>query len=213
MAFAWQLPLVKVFQKKLNSAQLMEIAECLVALQSAKDIEAIAQYDSSLLKKAKVAAGQDPAAVLASPPHAVAGIATWNNEMYTLFRTTLGDKAWVFFARDSAFFNACAALDKYSIKVFGDILCTIATENLSELQRLNIDKIEVMATSLRSAFGKDVAAGLGNPNFAKEFLRKMVDNLLHMTQEKDKLMTAYAITTKSMVPTVREWMVQQQHQG
>jgi hypothetical protein len=213
MAFAWQLPLIKVFQKKLNSAQLMEIGDCLVALQSAKDIDAISQYDSSILKKARAAAGMEFAEVLASQPHAVAGIATWNSEMYALFRATLGDKAWVFFARDTAFFNVCAALDKYTVKLFGDILCYIATENLSELQRLNVDKIEVMVTALKSAFGKDAAAVLHNPNFAKDFLRKMVDNLLHMSQEKDKLLTAYAITAKSMVPTVREWLVQQQHQG
>lgn len=211
MAFTWQLPLVKVFQKALNSAQLMEISECLVALQSAADIEAIAQYDSAILKKARAAAGQEFADVLASQPHAVLGIATWNHDMYTLFRSLLGDKAWVFFARDSAFFNTCAALDKYSVKVLGDMLCYIATENLSELQRLNVDKIEVMVTGLRSAFGKDLVSVLKNPNFAKEYLRKMVDNLLHMTQEKDKLMAAYAITLKSMVPTVREWMVQQIH--
>jgi len=37
----------------------------------------------------------------------------------------------------------------------------------------------------------------------------VVDNLLHMSQEKDKLMTSFGLTCKAMVPTVTEWLAKQ----
>jgi hypothetical protein len=62
---------------------------------------------------------------------------------------------------------------------------------------------------LRSAFGNRLPQVLGHPNFAKDILRKVVDNMLHMTQEKDKLMVSFALTCKAMVPTVNEWLSKQ----
>lgn len=75
MAFAWQLPLIDPLRKKLNSQQIMEIGEDLIALQSVKDIETVAQFDGAVLKKAKAAAGQEFKEVLANQPKAVRGIA------------------------------------------------------------------------------------------------------------------------------------------
>jgi deoxyxylulose-5-phosphate synthase len=102
-----------------------------------------------------------------------------------------------------------AALDKPVAKVYGDVLAFISSESLAEIQRLNIDKSEVLVTSLRGAFGDRLPMVLGHPAFAKDILRKVVDNMLHMNQEKDKLMASFALTCKAMVPTVNEWLAKQ----
>ena len=211
MAYDWQLPLIDPLRKKLNSQQIMEIGDGLIALKSVKDIEAISHFDGATLKKAKVAAGVEFNEVLANQPRAVGGIAIWNREMYEFYRKLLGDHAWTFFARDSNFFNVVVSLDKTTAKILGYILCYISLDNLLELQRLNVDKTEVMVASLTTAFGDDLPAILANSEFGKEYLRKMVDNLLHMSQEKDKLMVSFGITCKSMASTVHEWMVTQHH--
>ncbi len=209
VAFAWQLPLLIAYRDHLSYPQLIEIGEDLVALQREEDIAALGQYEPATLKKVKQAAGPDFAEILAHRPHAIGGIAVWNRDMYEFIHKTLGERAWTFFARDKNFFNVVASLDKSTIKVFGDILCYIAAPNLEEFQRLNIDKCEVLAISLRGAFGDKLPLVLRTPNFGKDILRKVVDNLLHASQDKDKLLTAYSLTCKSMVPAVLEWLARQ----
>ena len=206
MAFEWQLPLINPMRKLLNSAQIMELGDALIALTSVKSIETIGQFDAAILKKARAAAGEEFKEVVASQPRAVRGIAVWNNEMFKFYRKLLNEHAWVFFAREPEFFNAVAALDKTTAKQMGYMLCYVSLNNLLELQRLNLDKIEVMAASLTAAFGNRLPQLMADDEFGVEFLRKMVDNLLHMSQEKDKLMLSFGISCKSMVTSVDEWL-------
>lgn len=213
MAFGWQLPLLDAYRRLLSYQQVMEIGEDLVALTSVANIEALSQFDPTVLRKVKLAAGEDFSHILADRPQAIAGVAVWNRDMYEFYRKNLGDKAWAFFAREPAFFNVVASLDKSTARILGDMLCYIHAENLAEIQRLNIDKVEVLATSMKQAFGDRLAMIMAQPNFAKEILRKTVDNLLHMSQEKDKLMASFALTCKAMVPTVTEWLGKQRAGG
>jgi len=206
IAFGWQLPLLDAYRHFLSYPQIIEIGEDIVALPTAAHIESLSHFDAEKLKKVKLAVGADFGSILADRPQAIAGISVWNKDMYQFYRQTLGDRAWAFFARDSAFFNVCAALDKPVIKIFGDVLCYIAAENLAEIQRLNIDKVEVMVHGMKTAFGSRLPQILSIPAFSKDILRKVVDNLLHMSQEKDKLMVAFALSFKAMVPAVDEWL-------
>jgi hypothetical protein len=209
VAFGWQLPLLESYRRMLNYQHIMELAEDVLALQTPEAIAAVAEIEPAVLRKVKSAVGADFTAILADRPQAINGIAVWNRDMYEFYRKALGDQAWAFFARDKQFFNVCASLDKATARICGDVLCYIAAENLTEIQRLNIDKIEVLVTSLKAAFGTRLAAVLSKPSFAKDILRKVVDNLLHMQQEKEKLMASFALTCKAMVPTVSEWLARQ----
>lgn len=210
IAFGWQLPLLETYRTRLSYPQIIEIGEDIVALPTIEHIEAVSQFEPEKLKKVRAAVGnEDFGSILADRPQAIGGIAVWNRDMYEFFRKTLGDHSWEFFARDSAFFNVCAALDKSVARIFGDMLCYIAAENLQEIQRLNIDKVEVMVHSLKTGFGPRVRDILAIPAFAKDILRKVVDNLLHQNQEKDKLMLAFGLSIKALVPAVDEWMAKQ----
>ncbi|CAA7621615.1 hypothetical protein [Magnetospirillum sp. UT-4] len=209
IAFGWQLALLPAYREHLSYPQIIEIGEDIVALHSAEAVATVGQFPPDILKKVKAAAGPDFADILVHRPQAIAGVAVWNRDMYEFYRKTLGEKAWDFFAREKEFFNVVAALDKANAKVYGDVLCYIAAENLEEVQRLNIDKAEVLVTSMKSAFGAKAPAVLGHPGLAKAILRQVVDNLLHMSQEKDKLMVSFALTCKAMVPNVLDWLSKQ----
>lgn len=209
IAFGWQLPLLPAYRHHLTYQQVIEIGEDVLALKTSEAIAAVGQFAPEVLRKVKLAAGPDFVEILVQRPEAIAGVAVWNREMYEFFRKALGDNAWDFFARDKAFFNVVAALDKANARVYGDVLCYIAAENLEEVQRLNIDKAEVLVTSLKAAFGPKLPNLLSRPAFAKDILRKVVDNLLHMSQEKDKLMASFALTCKAMLPQVSEWLSRQ----
>ena len=209
IAYGWQLPLLEAYRQHLHYQQVMAIEEDVLALRTADAVATVGKFSPEILTKVKAAAGPDFVDILLNRPQAIAGVAVWNREMYEFYRKLLGDHAWDFFARDKSFFNVVAALDKANAKVYGEVLCYIAAENLEEIQRLNIDKAEVLVSSLRSAFGNKAPMVLGHPNLGKDILRKVVDNLLHMSQEKDKLMTSFALTCKAMVPTVMEWLAKQ----
>ncbi|MCR6629797.1 MAG: hypothetical protein NVV74_06945 [Magnetospirillum sp.] len=209
LAFGWQLPLLAAYREHLSYQQIIEIGEDVIALRTPEDIATVGRFEPAMLKKVKAAAGPDFADILVHRPQAIAGVAVWNRDMYEFYRKMLGDAAWAFFAREKEFFNVVAALDKPVARVYGEVLAYIASENLLEIQRLNIDKSEVLITSLRGAFGNKLGQVLGHPNFAKDILRKVVDNMLHMNQEKEKLQASFALTCKAMVPTVTEWLAKQ----
>lgn len=209
LAFGWQLPLLAAYREHLSYQQIMEIGDDIIALRTPEAIATVGKFEPAILKKVKAAAGPDFTDILINRPQAIAGVAVWNRDMYEFYRKMLGDAAWAFFAREKDFFNVVAALDKPVARVYGDVLAFISSESLAEIQRLNIDKSEVLVTSLRGAFGDRLPLVLGHPNFAKDILRKVVDNMLHMNQEKDKLMASFALTCKAMVPTVNEWLAKQ----
>lgn len=209
VAFGWQLPLLEAYHHHLHYQQVMAIGEDILGLRTAEAVATVGRFPAEILTKVKAAAGADFVDILINRPQAIAGVAVWNREMYDFYRRLLGDKAWDFFARETSFFNIVAALDKATARVYGEVLCYIAPANLEEIQRLNIDKAEVLLVSLRNAFGAKTPMLLSQPALAKDILRKVVDNLLHMNQEKEKLMASLALTCKAMVPTVVEWMARQ----
>ncbi|MFD2234375.1 hypothetical protein [Phaeospirillum tilakii] len=206
VAYAWQLPLLDAYRHYLTYSHIIEIGEDLLALPTEAKIAEIGALDPALIRKVKTATGPDFSSILADRPQAIIGISVWNRDMYEFYRKMLGDLAWTFFARDSAFFNACASLDKAAAKIYGDVLCYLAADNLIEIQRLNLDKTEVLINAMRSALGPRLPEILSLPHFAKDILRKVVDQLLHSNHEKDKLMLAFSISFKALVPTIDEWL-------
>ncbi|MDR3435884.1 hypothetical protein [Telmatospirillum sp.] len=208
MAFDWQLPLLSAYAE-LSSAQLLELGENIVALNSAEGIREFAKFDQPTIKKAKATAGADFVTIVAVRPAAVGGIATWSKDMYGFYRQALGDDAFEFFCRDKAFYMVCAALEKPAARIYGDVLCYIAADNLEEMERLNMDKADVLIAAMKLAFGNKIRAVLSRPAFAKDVLRKLVESLLHVEQEKSQLAISAQITCKAIAPQVFEWLAKQ----
>jgi hypothetical protein len=208
MAFDWQLPLLPAYNM-LNSMHLLELGDNLVCLQNFDAIKDFAAFDQQTIKRAKTVAGDDFGNILAIKPSALAGIGDWPKDMYHFYRKSLGDSAFEFFSRDKAFFMVCAALDKPLISIYGEVLSYIDGENLQEMQRLNIDKTDVLLQAMKVAFGPRMREALTNPQFAKDILRKLVESLQHVSQEKAQLAQSAMITCKAMVPQVIEWLEKQ----
>ena len=208
IAYDWQIELIPSYAE-LNITQLMEIGDDLLALNSMETIRAMTKYEAPTIRKVREAVGSDFATILTERPEAIAGITVWNHDMYTFYRGLLGDKAWLFFSRESSFFNVVASLDKPLARIYGDVLCYISNESLEEMQRLNIDKVDVLISALCGALGDKAYRALGTNGFVQEFLRKMVDNLLHMTQEKDQLLMSTEVTCNAMSPQITEWLNKQ----
>ncbi|WP_142847909.1 hypothetical protein [Telmatospirillum sp. J64-1] len=206
LAFDWQLPLLDAYREHLSLIHLMELDQDILALHTPEAVAIIGNCEPSVLKKAKEISGRDFSSLI-EQPQALVGAVNWNRDMYMFFRNALGPKSWDFFSREKSFFNTVAALDKPTARVYGDVLAYIASENLQEMQRLNIDKADVLVQSLKATYSDMLPLILGQPSFAKELLRKLVDSLLHMSQEKDQLLVSTQLTCKAMMPQVKDWLM------
>lgn len=96
------------------------------------------------------------------------------------FIKAMGEKAWDFFKRDKSFFDHCTELDNARIGIYGDTLTYIAQENLTEMNRLNLDRLDGTLIAFRETFGDKVSEVLGEPMLAVDILRPTVDSFIHL---------------------------------
>ncbi len=210
LAFDWQLPLLGALKDELIYQQVAELGDDMVCLRSVDAVKTIGELDPVVIRKAKQVAGQDFSNVVHDRPRAIPGIAAWSRDMYVFYRSILGTRAFDFFSREKHFFNVVAELDKPMARVYGDVLVYIAAENLQEMQRLNIDKAGVLIEGLKASLGDAIQPVLSQPNFSKDVLRKLVESLVHMSQEKDQMLVSTTLTCKAIAPQILEWLSKQQ---
>jgi hypothetical protein len=208
IAFDWQLPLLADYAD-LSLQQLAELGENLLALRTPVAVRELAKFDYNQIRKARAALGPEFTVLLEARPAALHGALYWPKDMYTFFRSILGPKFYDFMARDENFFMMVATMDKAVSRVYGDVLAYIAKENLMEMQRLNIDRTDVLMQTLRTTFGPKLAQLLALPQFAKEVLRRQVEGLVHMHQNKDHMLAAQMVTWGALAPRVDEWLAKQ----
>lgn len=208
IAFDWQLPLLAAYAE-LSLQQLAELGENILALRTPQGVRDLARFDHNMIRKARAMLGPEFPVLLEVRPAAMYGALYWPKEMYAFFRSIVGPRFYDFMARDEAFFMMVATMDKAVMRVYGDALAYVAKENLIEMQRLNIDRIDVLMTTLRAHFGPKLPQLLALPSFAKEILRKNVEGLVHMTQNKDHMQAAQMVTWSAMASRVEEWLARQ----
>jgi len=208
IAFDWQLGLLADYAE-LSLQQLAELGENILALRTPESVRELSRFDYNMIRKARAALGAEFPAVLETRPAAIHGALYWPKDMYAFFRGIMGPKLYDFMARDEPFFMMVATMDKAVMRLYGDTLGYIAKENLLEMQRLNIDRIDILLSTLRAHFGPKLQPLLALPNFAKEILRKNVEGLVHMHQDKEHIQAAQMVTWAALAPRVEEWLARQ----
>ena len=213
LAFDWQLPLLEAYAEYFNYPQLLELDSDILAIRSHEYLQIVGNYQQADLRKAKASSGDEFTKILNTRPEAIAGIICWNSDMYRFFRNMLSDRCWDFFARDKEYFNIVAGLDKAKARLYGDILIYIASENLTEMDRLNLDKTKVIIAGFRDTLGARLPQVMARPSFAKDILRKIVESFAHMKQDNDQLAIYAELTCKAIAPTIFEWMGEAGYSG
>jgi hypothetical protein len=208
IAFDWQLPLLADYAE-LTLQQLAELGENIMAMRTSDAVRDLARFDYNQIRKARAALGPEFPVLLEARPGALHGALYWPKDMYVFFRSILGPKFFDFMARDENFFMQVGTMDKAVMRTYGDVLAYIAKENLMEMHRLNIDRADVLMQVLRVTFGPKLVHLLALPQFAKEVLRRQVEGLVHMHQNKDHMLAAQMVTWGALAPRVEEWLTRQ----
>ncbi len=90
-----------------------------------------------------------------------------------------------------------------------DVLAYIARENLMEMQRLNIDRTDVLMQVLRTTFGPNWSSFSPYPSSPRTSCGGRSKGLVHMHQNKDHMLAAQMVTWGALAPRVEEWLARQ----
>lgn len=194
IGFDWQLDMLEFYRDRLPYSHLLVLNDDVLAIRSVANGEEVISVHHEEFKKVKDAVGAYFRNVIASGATAIPGILYWRKDFIPAFITAMGEEAWDFFRREKSFFDHCTELDKPRISIYGDVLAFIAHENLTELDRLNLDRLDATIIAMRATFDDKINSVLSEPLLAVEVLRPMVDSFIHL-EAKDNEQFATAAKT------------------
>lgn len=180
IGFDWQLDLLEFYRDHLPYAHLLVLNDDVLVIRDEAAGHAVVEVHHEDFKKVKEAVGVYFRNVVAHGADAIPGILYWRKDLVMSFIKAMGEKAWDFFKRDKAFFDHCTELDNARIGIYGDTLTYIAQENLTEMNRLNLDRLDGTLIAFRETFGDKVSEVLGEPMLSVDILRPTVDSFIHL---------------------------------
>lgn len=191
IGFQWQLDLLEFYRDKLPYGHLLVLGDDVLAIRDVEHGEEVVSIHHEDFKKVKDVVGAYFRNVLSNGATAIPGILYWRKDLVPTFISAMGEKAWDFFRREKSFFDHCTELDKARISIYGDVLTFIHHENLTEMNRLNLDRLEGTLDAMRQVFGDKLKDLLSEPRVNVQVLRPMVDNFIHLeAKDKDQFNTA-----------------------
>ncbi len=180
IGFDWQLDLLPFYRDKLGYAHLLVLGDDVLAIKDEQNGEEVAAVHHEDFKKVKDAVGVYFRNLIAHGASSIPGILVWRKDLVGSFIKAMGEKAWDFFKREKSFFDHCTELDNARIEIYGDVLTYIAAENLTEMGRLNLDRLDGTLNAMKETFGDNLPEVLGEPELAVDILRPTVDSFIHL---------------------------------
>lgn len=186
IGFDWQLDLLEFYRDRLPYPHLLVLGDDVLVIEDEASGNEVVEIHHEDFKKVKEAVGVYFRNVVAHGAAAIPGILYWRKDLVSSFIKAMGEKAWDFFKRDKSFFDHCTELDNARIGIYGDVLTYIAPENLTEMNRLNLDRLAGTIDAFRETFGDRIADVLGEPKLAVDILRPTVDSFIHLEAKNNE---------------------------
>ncbi|NVK17212.1 MAG: hypothetical protein HWE30_00805 [Methylocystaceae bacterium] len=194
IGFDWQLDMLEFYRDTMPIPHLLVLGDDVLAIRDVEHGKEVAEVHHEDFKKVKEAVGVYFRNVVAHGAYAIPGILYWRKDLVASFIKAMGETAWEFFKRDKAFFDHCTELDNARIEIYGDVLSYIAAENLTEMSRLNLDRLDATITAMKDTFDDRLPEILGEKRLAVEILRPTVDSFIHL-EAKDNEQFRLACST------------------
>ncbi|WP_417793462.1 hypothetical protein [Terasakiella pusilla] len=201
IGFDWQLDMLEFYRDRLPFPHLLVLNDDVLAIHDVAHGDEVANIHHEDFKKVKEAVGVYFRNVVANGAAAIPGILYWRKDLVGAFIKAMGEKAWDFFKRDKAFFDHCTELDNARIEIYGDVLTYIASENLTEMSRLNLDRLDATIVAMKETFGDKLPEILGEPLLSVEVLRPTVDSFIHLEAKDNEQFRLAAKTAVSSLKT------------
>jgi len=180
IGFDWQLDLLEFYRDRLPYSHLLVLNDDILAIRDEVHGDEVVSIHHEEFKKVKEAVGVYFRNVVSGGATAIPGILYWRKDLIPTFIKSMGEKSWDFFRRDKRFFDHCTELDVPRISIYGDVLAYIAAENLTEMDRLNLDRLDATVVALKETFEDEISDVLSEPLLSVQVLRPMVDSFIHL---------------------------------
>ncbi|WP_135081157.1 hypothetical protein [Terasakiella sp. SH-1] len=180
LGFDWQLDMLEFYRDELPDAHMLVLGDDVLVIRDVASGREVVEVHHEDFKKVKEAVGVYFRNVVAHGAAAIPGILYWRKDLVGTFIKVMGEKAWDFFKREKSFFDHCTELDNPRIGIYGDVLTYIAHENLTEMNRLNLDRLDGTINAFKETFGDKLPEILSEPKFATDILRPTVDSFIHL---------------------------------
>jgi hypothetical protein len=180
IGFDWQLDMLDFYRDRLPYSHLLVLNDDILAITDVAHGDEMVEVHHEDFKKAKEAVGVYFRNLIAHGAGAIDGILYWRKDLVMSFIKAMGERAWEFFKRDKSFYDHCTELDNARIEIYGDVLVYVHKDNLTELDRLNLDRLDGTLTAFKETFGDQVEEILAEPLLAVEILRPTVDSFIHL---------------------------------
>lgn len=180
IGFEWQLDMLEFYRDKIPFAHLLVLNDDVLAIRDENHGTEVISVHHEEFKKVKDVVGVYFRNVLAHGATAIPGILYWRKDLVGSFIKAMGEAAWDFFRREKSFFDHCTELDNARIGIYGDVLTYIHYENLTELNRLNLDRLDGTLQAFKQTFGDELSRIFAEPRLCVEILRPTVDSFIHL---------------------------------
>jgi len=201
IGFDWQLDMLDFYRDRLPYSHLLVLNDDVLAIHDVAHGDEVVSIHHEEFKKVKDAVGVYFRNVVAGGATAIPGILYWRKDLVASFIKAMGEKAWDFFRRDKKFFDHCTELDPPRISIYGDVLAYIAAENLTEMDRLNLDRLDATVIAMQETFGDRIEEILAEPLLAVPVLRPMVDSFIHLEAKDNEI---FSNACKSAVNSLKD---------
>jgi hypothetical protein len=200
IGFDWQLDMLEFYRDRFPFSHLLVLGDDILAIQNEIHGDEVVAVHHEEFKKVKAVTGAYFRNVIAGGATAIPGILYWRKDLIPTFIKSMGLKAWDFFRRDKRFFDHCTELDIPRISIYGETLAYIAAENLTEMGRLNLDRLDATIQAMQATFGDKIVDVLSEPLLSVQVLRPMVDSFIHLEAKDNE---QFSTACKTAVHTLK----------
>jgi len=207
IGFDWQLDMLEFYRDRLPYSHILVLNDDVLAITDEAQGDEVIKVHHEEYKKVKEAVGVYFRNVVAHGSAAIPGILYWRKDLVASFIKAMGERSWEFFKREKEFFDHCTELDNPRIEIYGDVLTYIAIDNLTEMDRLNLDRLDATLIAMKETFGDKIEEILAEPLLAIEILRPTVDSFIHLEAKDNEQFKVNCMTAvKSLKDDILAFM-------
>ncbi len=207
IGFDWQLDMLEFYRDRLPFSHLLVLNDDILAITDVAHGDEMVEIHHEDFKKVKESVGVYFRNLIAHGAAAIPGILYWRKDLVMSFIKAMGERAWEFFKRDKEFYDHCTELDNARIEIYGDVLVYIHADNLTEMDRLNLDRLDGTLNAMKATFGDQIEEILAEPLLAVEILRPTVDSFIHLeAKDNEQFNTACRSSIHSLKSKILEFM-------
>ncbi len=186
IAFAWQLPLVNVYNEHMVRAHARFLEFDLFSLDTPAKVEQIGKINPTDIRKVQKLAGEKFEEIIANDPDSVKGMSMIKSKAkLELMRKVAYPRSMDLFTRGPDILHEVMTMDENRVWALGPSVADITFPALEVLKQLKIPTLKLFMEVFRETYGPNAPKLLREDHFVQKFLRQVVSDFVQLEAEDD----------------------------